>query len=87
VDLYIHSRIRLHGIVLNSLSTGTTLPLHCFLVGSGCFFLLLCSSPFAASKRELGLLGEEILSFVFRQEFSKNQQSRNKDRLVAVPKN
>jgi hypothetical protein len=27
VDLYIYSPIRLHGIVLNSLSTGTTLPL------------------------------------------------------------
>jgi hypothetical protein len=26
VDLYIHSPIRLHGIVLNKLSTGTTLP-------------------------------------------------------------
>jgi hypothetical protein len=26
VDLYIHSPIRLHGVVLNSLSTGTTLP-------------------------------------------------------------
>jgi hypothetical protein len=26
-DLYIHSPIRLHGVVLNSLSTGTTLPL------------------------------------------------------------
>jgi hypothetical protein len=25
VDLYIHSPIRLHGVVLNSLSTGTTL--------------------------------------------------------------
>jgi hypothetical protein len=33
VDLYIHSPIRLHGVVLNSLSTGTTLPylyLHIF---------------------------------------------------------
>jgi hypothetical protein len=28
VDLYIHSHIRLHGIALNQLSTGTTLPLH-----------------------------------------------------------
>jgi hypothetical protein len=27
VDLYIHSPIRLHGVVLNYLSTGTTLPL------------------------------------------------------------
>jgi hypothetical protein len=27
VDLYIHSPIRLHGVVLNWLSTGTTLPL------------------------------------------------------------
>jgi hypothetical protein len=26
VDLYIHSPIRLHDIVLNQLSTGTTLP-------------------------------------------------------------
>jgi hypothetical protein len=26
VDLYIHSPIRLHGVVLNYLSTGTTLP-------------------------------------------------------------
>jgi hypothetical protein len=26
VDLYIYSPIRLHGVVLNSLSTGTTLP-------------------------------------------------------------
>jgi hypothetical protein len=26
VDLYIHSPIRLHGVVLNFLSTGTTLP-------------------------------------------------------------
>jgi hypothetical protein len=27
VDLYIHSLIRLHGVVLNQLSTGITLPL------------------------------------------------------------
>jgi hypothetical protein len=27
MDLYIHSPIRLHGVVLTSLSTGTTLPL------------------------------------------------------------
>jgi hypothetical protein len=27
VDLYIHSPLCLHGVVLNSLSTGTTLPL------------------------------------------------------------
>jgi hypothetical protein len=26
VDLYIHSPIRLHGVVLNKFSTGTTLP-------------------------------------------------------------
>jgi hypothetical protein len=26
VDVYIHSPIRLHGVVLNYLSTGTTLP-------------------------------------------------------------
>jgi hypothetical protein len=26
VDLYIHSPLRLHGVVLNELSTGTTLP-------------------------------------------------------------
>jgi hypothetical protein len=26
MDLYIHSPIRLHGVVLNYLSTGTTLP-------------------------------------------------------------
>jgi hypothetical protein len=26
VDLYIHSPTRLHGVVLNELSTGTTLP-------------------------------------------------------------
>jgi hypothetical protein len=26
VDLYIHSPIRLHGVMLNQLSTGTTLP-------------------------------------------------------------
>jgi hypothetical protein len=30
VDLYIHSPIRLHGVVLNSLSTGTTLPYYGF---------------------------------------------------------
>jgi hypothetical protein len=29
VDLYIHSPIRLHGVVLNSLSTGTTLLYRC----------------------------------------------------------
>jgi hypothetical protein len=28
VDLYTHSPIRLHDVVLNSLSTGTTLPYH-----------------------------------------------------------
>jgi hypothetical protein len=28
VDLYIHSPIRLHGVVLNWLSTGTTVPYH-----------------------------------------------------------
>jgi hypothetical protein len=31
VDLYIHSPIRLHGIVLNQLSTGITLPIHFFM--------------------------------------------------------
>jgi hypothetical protein len=30
VDLYIHSPIRLHGVVLNFLSTKTTLPLPLF---------------------------------------------------------
>jgi hypothetical protein len=81
VDLY----IRLHGLVLNSLITGTALPLHCLLIGSGCFFSLLCSSSFAASKRELGLWGEAIIFFVFLQEFSKNQLCSNKGRVVAVP--
>jgi hypothetical protein len=57
------------------------------VVGSGCFFSLICSSSFAASKRELGLLGEAVFSFVFRQEFAKNQQSSNKARAFAVPKN
>jgi hypothetical protein len=28
VDLYIHSHIRLHGVMLNYLSTEATLPLH-----------------------------------------------------------
>jgi hypothetical protein len=28
MDLYIHSPIRLHGVVLNYLSTGTTLPFY-----------------------------------------------------------
>jgi hypothetical protein len=28
MDLYIHAPIRLHGLVLNKLSTRTTLPLH-----------------------------------------------------------
>jgi hypothetical protein len=32
VDLYIHSPIRLDGIMLNSLSTGTTLPLLLLMV-------------------------------------------------------
>jgi hypothetical protein len=27
MDLYIHSPIRIHGVMLNKLSTGTTLPL------------------------------------------------------------
>jgi hypothetical protein len=31
VDLYIHSPIRLHGVVFNSLSSGTTLPLYLVL--------------------------------------------------------
>jgi hypothetical protein len=57
------------------------------LFGSRCFFPFLCSLYFAASKRELGLWGEAIFSFVFREEFSKNQQSSNKGRVVAVPKN
>jgi hypothetical protein len=35
VDLYIHSPIRRHGIVLNYLSTGTTLPLP--------YAMLLCT--------------------------------------------
>jgi hypothetical protein len=30
VDLYIHSPIRLHGVVLNSLSTGATLPVYLY---------------------------------------------------------
>jgi hypothetical protein len=36
VDLYIHSHISLHGLVVNLLSTGTTLPLPVtsFLLGS-----------------------------------------------------
>jgi uncharacterized membrane protein len=32
VDLYIHSPVLLHGVVLNSLSTGTTLPLFPWIV-------------------------------------------------------
>jgi hypothetical protein len=37
VDLYIHSPIRLHGIVLNSLSTGTALPYLTFTRGNFTF--------------------------------------------------
>jgi hypothetical protein len=36
VDLYIHSPIRLHGVVLNSLSIGTTLPLPFTIIFSLC---------------------------------------------------
>jgi hypothetical protein len=32
VDLYIHSPIRLHGVVLNYLSTGTTSPYVIFII-------------------------------------------------------
>jgi hypothetical protein len=41
VDLYIHSPIRLHGVVLNLLSTGTTLPLTYFPRSAACLLLLL----------------------------------------------
>jgi hypothetical protein len=41
VDLYIHSPIRLHGIVLNWLSAGTTLPFFTFTLFSNT--LSLCS--------------------------------------------
>jgi hypothetical protein len=34
MDLYIHSRIRLHGVELNELSTGTTLPLLLLYYGA-----------------------------------------------------
>jgi vacuolar-type H+-ATPase subunit I/STV1 len=32
VDLYIHSPIRLHGVVLNYLSTGTIVPLPVYIL-------------------------------------------------------
>jgi hypothetical protein len=32
MDLYIHSPIRLHGVVLNKLSTGTTLPFTFYIM-------------------------------------------------------
>jgi hypothetical protein len=35
MDLYIHSLIRLHGVVLNSLSTGTTLPFEAMFSDPG----------------------------------------------------
>jgi hypothetical protein len=35
VDLYIHSPIRIHGVVLNELSTGTTSPFFTFTVKLG----------------------------------------------------
>jgi hypothetical protein len=41
VDLYIHSSIRLHGVMLNLLSTGTTLPfLHILLLSLNLFYKL-----------------------------------------------
>jgi hypothetical protein len=36
VDLYIHSPILLHGVVLNQLSTGTTLPFYLIHLTGGC---------------------------------------------------
>jgi hypothetical protein len=40
VDLYTHSLIRLHGVVLNELSTGTTLPYHIVLHDSSGSWIL-----------------------------------------------
>jgi hypothetical protein len=34
VDLYVHSPIRLHGVVLNYLGTGTTLPTFAFILNN-----------------------------------------------------
>jgi hypothetical protein len=46
VDLYIHSPIRLHGILLNLLSTGTTLP---FYIGMLFSVAVLCMVLFPGS--------------------------------------
>jgi hypothetical protein len=47
--LYIHSPIRLHGVVLNQLSTGTTLPSYLYILQRSDIFLKLQPSfAFAA---------------------------------------
>jgi hypothetical protein len=46
VDLYIHPLIRLQGIVLNYLSTGTTLPLPQYAVETPCRTVKQATVPF-----------------------------------------
>jgi hypothetical protein len=52
VELYIHSPIRPHGVVLNYLSTGTTLPFFIFPL-CGLFNDALSSSGYIASNGKL----------------------------------
>jgi hypothetical protein len=57
VALYIHSPRRLHGPVLNQLSTGTTLPWHVLPVGSGQILLL---SALSSGRLETALAESDV---------------------------
>jgi hypothetical protein len=46
MDLYLHSPVRLHGVVLNYLSIGTTLPLPYLLGGTA----TVCNAAFSFTK-------------------------------------
>jgi hypothetical protein len=68
VDLYIHSTIRLHGVVLNSLTTGTTIPFN-LITGhggsQGCEMLRL---PHSLDNRLID--GGEVVNLMRRHTFT-----------------
>jgi hypothetical protein len=61
---YIHSPIRLHGVVLNWLGTGTTLPYHTLSHDSDCSLLLLWNGLHTFMRHLYMTIGS-ILSIVY----------------------
>jgi hypothetical protein len=83
VDLYIHFPIRLHGVVLNKLSTGTTLPYYvdaqkvmfstnCRISVATVEFILHISTCFGISYTFLRMLHETTFFVIFFFTFISN---------------